>query len=425
MQSHQRYFPLRDADGALMPVFLYVSNADPERAALITAGNERVLEGRLDDAEFAYDRDVAEGLEAMAGKLGAIVFHEKLGTLADKTARLRALGSWLVAAGPGVAGDPAADRHFGGLTTQVDLAASLAKADLASGVVIEFPVLQGRMGELYGRAAGLPEEVAAAIGQQYLPVSAVAPLPGSLPGALLATADKIDNIVGAWVAGEKPSGSRDPYGLRRAAMGIVRIALDYNLVFPLAALVAEAIEGYVRQGRSLDRVAVAGETLAFVRERLEALLLDQGLKYDAVEAALGSAAPSVAGIAARARAIDALRGRDFFVDVVTAYTRCASLAAKAADTQTAVDTALFVVPVEQLLHDAVQAAEGDVTRELANGEIESAIMSAAVLRAPVDDYFDDVLVMDDNLQVRANRLALLATVRDLLLKIGDLGRIAV
>ena len=194
-------------------MFLYVSNADPGAADLVTRGNERVLEGRLDDAEFAYDRDVAEGLDTMAGKSRRHgVPREARLAGADKTARLRALGGWLVSAGPGVGGDPAADRPFEGLTAQVELAASLAKADLASGVVIEFPVLQGRMGELYGRAAGLLDEVAAAMAsQQYLPVSAVAPLPGSLPGALLATADKIDNIVGAWVAGEKPSGSRDRY----------------------------------------------------------------------------------------------------------------------------------------------------------------------------------------------------------------------
>jgi glycyl-tRNA synthetase beta chain len=419
MQSHQRYFPVRDREGTLLPVFLYVSNADPQAAELITAGNERVLEGRLDDAEFAYDRDVAAGLETMAGKLGAVVFHEKLGTLADKTLRLEALARWLVSLGA------AGDDSFAALAEQAASAARLAKADLASGVVQEFPVLQGRMGELYARAAGLPDEVAAAIGEQYLPLSAVAPVPGTLPGALLAVADKIDNIVGAWVAGEKPTGSRDPYGLRRAAMGIVRIALEYDLRFPPAALVAAAMDGYARQGRGLDRDVVAAETLAFIRERVEAQLLDSGLAFDSVEAALGSTAADVPGLAARARAIDALRGRDFFIDVVTAYNRCAALAAKATRAAGAVRAELFVTPAEQGLLDVYRAVEGPVAGELANGEIESAIKAAAALRAPVDTYFDDVLVMDADPDVRENRLSQLAAVRDLLLSIGEFGRLAV
>ncbi len=238
MQSHQRYFPVRDGEGGLLPAFLYVSNADPAAAELITHGNERVLGGRLDDAEFAYDRDVAEGLDTMADRLRDVVFHEKLGSLADKAVRLQGL-----VAGLG-AGTPADGAHPGGngsamLREEVlRSAARLAKADLVSQVVIEFPVLQGEMGGLYAVTGGFGEAVAKAVGEHYWPLSATAPLPGTLPGALLAVADKVDNIAGAWVAGQKPSGSRDPYGLRRAAMGIVRIALEYALRFPLAGLLA-------------------------------------------------------------------------------------------------------------------------------------------------------------------------------------------
>jgi glycyl-tRNA synthetase beta chain len=354
----------------------------------------------------------------MAQKLGAVVFHERLGTLADKASRLEMLARWLASSGSDA--DP-----FVALGEHVVSAARLAKADLASGVVQEFPVLQGRMGELYAREAGLPPEVAAAIGEQYLPLSAVAPVPGTLSGALLAVADKVDNIVGAWVAGEKPSGSRDPYGLRRAAMGVVRIALEYNLRVPLTALIEEAMDGYARQGCSFDRDAVSAETRAFIRERLEALLLDGGLRYDSVEAALAAAAPDVPGLAARARAIDALRGREILVDVVTAYNRCAALAAKAGQTEGAVRTELFAAPAEQALYDAYEAVKAPVVQELANGEIESAIKAAAALRAPVDDYFDDVLVMDSDLKVRGNRLSQLVAIRDLLLGIGELDRIAV
>jgi glycyl-tRNA synthetase beta chain len=208
-------------------------------------------------------------------------------------------------------------------------------------------------------------------------------------------------------------------------MGIVRIALEYDLRFRLAALAAEAMDGYAGQGRGLDRDVVAAETLAFIRERVEAQLLDSGLAFDSVEAALGSTAPDVPGLAARARAIDALRGRPFFIDVVTAYNRCAALAAKATRASGAVRAELFVTPAEQGLLDACRAVEGPVALELANGEIESAIKAAAALRAPVDTYFDDVLVMDADPDVRENRLSQLAAVRDLLLGIGEFGRLAV
>ena len=240
MQSHQRYFPLRDAAGRLLPLFLYVGNAGSQAAALVTHGNERVLEGRLDDAEFAYDRDVAEGLQRMADRLDDVVFHEKLGSLADKTRRLEGLVS-VLAAESGVSA-------AGALSATLHTAAHLAKADLVSQVVIEFPVLQGVMGGLYAAAGDKGDAVARAVGEHYHPVSATAPLPGTLPGALLAVADKTDNIVGAWVAGQKPSGSRDPYGLRRAAMGIVRNALAYGLRFPLDGLLEAGVRQFELQG---------------------------------------------------------------------------------------------------------------------------------------------------------------------------------
>ncbi len=327
MQNHQRYFPVRDGDGRLLPAFLYVSNADPAAAALVTRGNERVLEGRLDDAEFAYDRDIAEGLETMADRLGDVVFHEKLGSLADKAHRLQGLVAGL-AAGPGAAG---AQRGGNGssapLAETLRVAARLAKADLVSQVVIEFPTLQGVMGGLYAETGGLGDAVARAVGEHYRPLSATAPLPTTVSGALLAIADKADNIVGAWVAGQRPSGSRDPYGLRRAAMGIVRIALEYSLRFPIAGLLASAVDQFEIQGvEGLDderRAVIVAETAAFVRERLQVLLLDEGLPFSTVEAALAAPAGDVPALAARARTFAALAGRDFFEDAVTAYNRCA------------------------------------------------------------------------------------------------------
>jgi len=428
MQSHQRYFPVRDGDARLLPAFLYVSNADPGAAALITRGNERVLEGRLDDAEFAYDRDVAEGLDTMADRLGDVVFHETLGSLADKAHRLQGLVAGL-AAGPGANGARGGGNGSSApLAETLRMAARLAKADLVSQVVIEFPTLQGVMGGIYAESGGLGDAVATAVGEHYRPLSASAPLPSTLAGGLLAIADKADNIVGAWVAGQKPSGSRDPYGLRRAAMGIVRIALEYSLRFPIAGLLASAVDQFEIQGaEGLDderRAVIVAETAAFVRERLQVLLLDEGLPFSSVEAALAAPAGDAPALAARARTFTALAGRAFFEDAVTAYNRCAALAAKdAAAGFRSVDPALFEDDAERALAAACEAARGPLLEALAHLELESAIKEAAGLRPAVDRYFEAVMVMADDAAVRGNRLAQLAAVAALIGRLGELSRL--
>ncbi len=451
MQAHQRYWPVEDAAGGLLPAFLYVSNADAAAAALITHGNERVLEGRLDDAEFSYDRDLAEGLEAMASRLGEVVFHARLGSLADKSARLVALTQGLAgevgaAAGDAGAGDTAAVAAAAdqGLTVRVTgelpaavIAAKYAKADLVSQVVIEFPSLQGRVGGVYAEKAGASPAVAQAIAEHYLPLSAVAPVPATLAGGLVAVAEKIDNIAGAWIAGEKPSGSRDPYGLRRAAMGIVRIALEQGLAIVPRDLAERAFAGYVAQGRTEPEGHPRAEVAAFIWERLQALLLDEGLPFPLVEAAVG-AAPSGPGAAAAVRgyaaaaAGPAAQGADlarvaalartfarveheaFFNDLVVAYSRPASLSAKAEAEPGGVaaeaDPALFADEAEHALAAALAEVREPVATALSGGDVEAALCAAAALRAPVDRYFDAVLVMDKDPAVRANRLAQLRQV---------------
>lgn len=414
MQSHQRYFPVRGERGDLLPAFLYVSNADPGAAGLITTGNERVLEGRLDDAEFSYDRDLDRGLLDMASRLEDVTFHEKLGTLADKAVRLRALAGWL-------AERAQADRIV------LEEAAAVAKADLVSQMVQEFPTLQGTMGGIYATAGGLPPAVAQAIAEQYLPLSAVAPLPETLPGALLAIADKADNIVGAWAAGEKPSGSRDPYGLRRAAMGIVRIALEYRLRFGVERLLAAALAAYDEQGvsRTQPDEAIVAETAAFVWERLEGLLLDEGLAFPMVEAAMGSTVGDVPAKAERARRFAALAGGDTFEDVVVAFNRCASLAAKGGGDLRAVDRDLFREPVEGELHETTKAVAQRVAQALTELAVDEAVAAAARLRPVVDRYFDEVLVMAPEEDLRGNRLAQLCETTAVLRTIGDFGRLPV
>ena len=456
MQSHQRYWPVEDQGGRLLPAFLYVSNADPAAAELITRGNERVLEGRLDDAEFSYDRDLAEGLEAMASRLGEVVFHAKLGSLADKSERLVALTDGLAAwvGAPGSVGradsaqrtadaaaiSDAADQRLtarvtGELPAAV-IAARFAKADLVSQVVIEFPSLQGRVGGIYAAKAGASPAVAQAIADHYLPLSAVAPVPATLAGALVAVAEKIDNIAGAWIAGEKPSGSRDPYGLRRAAMGIVRIALEHDLAIPPRALASAAVRVYAEPADPGKAVLPAsadpeGEIAEFIWERLQVLLLDEGLPFPLVEAALGPAArgADLPRVAALARAFARVEHEPWFGDVVTAYTRPAALAARA-ETEpgaapVAPDPALFADEAEHALAGALAEVRGPVETALAGGDVEAALCAAAALRAPVDRYFDEVLVMADDPAVRANRLAQLRELTVLLGGLGDFSRLPV
>ena len=259
-------------------------------------------------------------------------------------------------------------------------------------------------------------------------MSATAPLPSTLAGALLAVADKTDNIVGAWVAGQKPSGSRDPYGLRRAAMGIVRIALEYSLRFPVTGLLASAVDQFEIQGieglGDERRTVIVAETAAFVRERLQVLLLEEGLPFPSVEAALAAPAADVPALAARARAFAALAGRDFFEDAVTAFNRCAALAAKdEAAGSRAVDPALFADDAERELATACEAAREPLLEALAHLELESAVKEAAGLRPAVDRYFEAVLVMDPDAAVRANRLAQLAAVTGLIGQIGEFSRL--
>ncbi len=420
-----------------------------------------MLEGRLDDAEFSYDRDLAEGLEAMASRLGEVVFHARLGSLADKSARLVALAQWLAGrVGETADREPVAAAADQVLTVRVTgelpaavIAAKYAKADLVSQVVIEFPSLQGRVGGVYAEKAGASPAVARAIAEHYQPLSAAAPVPAGLAGGLAAVADKIDNIAGAFLAAEKPSGSRDPYGLRRAAMGIVRICLEYGLKIPPRELAAAALHIYAHPVDSAKAVLPAAppakgsraaqppsaaelesEIAAFIWERLEALLLDEGLPFALVEAALGAAArgADLPRVAALARTFARVEHEEFFNDVVVAYTRPASLAARAetepgreADAAAAPDPTRFADEAEHALAAAVAEVREPLETALEGGDVEAALRAAAALRAPVDRYFDAVLVMDKDPELRANRLAQLREITSLLGSLGDFARLPV
>jgi glycyl-tRNA synthetase beta chain len=370
MQSHQRYFPLGGNR------FAFVANGG--EAEVVRAGNENVLEGRLDDASFTFERDVRVGIDALAERLGAITFFEGAGTFADKTERLRRLVT-----------------ELGGGEASLE-ASRLAKADQASELVREFPDLEGYIGAEYARLAGYPEAVSAAIEEQYLPDAARGPLPQTEAGKVLAAADKLDTLSISFSLGHRPSGSRDPYGLRRAAIGLNRLALEGGLTVPRALL--------------------SDEVRAFVEERLEGLL-EVPVEY--VRAARGSRVPDLGGIARLAGALYAERDSPAFEGVYTAYDRAHRLAGRAAEEAASeLDRSLLSEEAERALAEGLSRVDVDVDVDVRRG-----LESGATLAPLLERFFDEVLVMDEDPAVRANRLRLLLDVRDALGRLGDFSQI--
>jgi glycyl-tRNA synthetase beta chain len=409
MQSHQRYFPLLGGQGALSNRFLYVTNGDPAWVDQITSGNERVLQGRIEDAEFSFDKDKAIGLEAMVAQLDKIVFHVKAGTMKDKTDRLVALTRYLAEE----TGMPSEAREH------ALEAARLAKADQVSVMVREFADLEGIMGETYARMEGRDAEVAQAIREQFLPDAAGGAVPVTVPGALLATAEKVDNIASAFACGEPPSGSKDPYGLRRAAAGMVAIAMHHGLHYDVEKLLAEAYCLLERFPGLVDRETVLIAAKTFVLERLAKALTDDGVARDVVDAVLPVSGDFL-DLQVRARALSEFRSGDRWDDLVTVFTRPSNLAKKlpleatvdTSATNGGVSPALFQAEAEEALFGAWSKTSAEVVQAVARGRYHDALSAVSGLRPVVDRYFDDVLVMAEDEAVRVNRLRQLAAIAD-------------
>jgi glycyl-tRNA synthetase beta chain len=372
MQSHQRYFPLGGNRFAIV--------ANGGDADIVRAGNETVLEGRLDDATFTFERDVSAGIEELANRLGSIVYFAEAGTYADKTRRLVKLVE-----------------HLGGGDASRE-AARLAKADQAAELVREFPELEGYIGAEYARLAGFPEAVCAAVAEQYLPDSAGGPLPATEPGRVLAAADKLDALNVSLELGHRPTGSRDPYGLRRAAIGLCRLATDGGLTIPRALLGDEVGE--------------------FVEERFEGLI---DVPVEFVRAARTASVRDLGSVARLAQALAALPD-ERLEPIHTAYIRASRLAEKERAAKT-LDAELLTEPAEQEVAKALGQVEPELAAALDTGDFEAAVEAGAKLGPVLDRFFEDVLVMADEPAIRENRLRLLLDVRDTLRALGDLAQI--
>lgn len=396
MQSHQRYMPLHGPDGALMPLFLAVSNGDPAAAAVIVRGNEDVLDARLQDAAFSYERDVAAGLEELDRRLDDIVFHARLGTLADKRARLVAGAADLGAATGAAAADVATAEE----------AAALAKVDQGAILVAEFSELQGFAASHYARLAGRSDAVADAVAQQYLPEGPDSPVPSTDAAALLACAEKVDNLVGAFLIGEIPSGSKDPYGLRRAAAGLVRVALEQGWDLQVADVLSPAMQRLRDQGA--DLTLSDAEALSaledFIADRLVHHLGQEGVPQDAVRAALAADPGGMATVADWARALHAHRDDAALVRAGTGANRCRRIIAGSEHGLGGFTSGGDAD--EDALAAALDVADAAITAARDAGDPSAAIAAAEALGEPVDAFFEKVMVNADDPPTRDRRHAL-------------------
>ena len=412
MLMHQRYFPLFNADGTLSNKFLITSNGDPAFEANIVDGNQRVVAARLYDAKFFYDEDLRRPLEDYVERLDTVVFQEQLGTVRAKTARVEKLAEHL-SADAALSSQDAVDAAR---------AAHLCKADLVTGAVVEFTSVQGIMGSYYAAAAGETDQVAHAIADHYRPRFAGDELPASTVGKVVAMADKLDTICGLFAVDQGPTGSSDPFALRRAALGIIAI-LEDGLPVSLMGAIDRALDSYESEGLSFDRAAVRAAVIEFFVTRTRVMLRDSGCESDAIDAVLAAGVAEPAEILRRVRSLEDARNNapDTFNDLATAYARANNL--RDASLGTEVDEGL-INEVEHALFCAVVQAEGRVARALEADDYQAALSELAGLRKPVDMFFERIMVMDEDQKLRENRLRLLNRFVGVFQGVADFGKMA-
>ncbi|MGE5701696.1 MAG: glycine--tRNA ligase subunit beta [Clostridia bacterium] len=409
MREHQRYFPVQDKNGNLLNHFVTVRNGDSRSLDVVAKGNEKVLRARLADARFFYTEDQKLAIADCLNKLENIVFHEELGTIADKVRRTVKNA------------DQIADAVMADLAT-VERAASIAKFDLVTNMVNEFPELQGIMGQDYARKAGEGDAVAQAIFEHYLPRFAGDMLPATAEGAVVSISDKLDTIVGCFAIGIIPTGSQDPYGLRRLAAGIVNILAARNWTLSLDALFDIALANYQEQGVTKREAAdVKKDLFDFFALRLKNLLQEEGVRYDVIDAVLNTDISLVPNVIARAKALMDIVRDDSFKLTVEQFNRVNNLAQKAASNQ--IDEEEFVEEAEKSLHAAFVSVSEEIKSAAAAFDQQKMLEILASLREPIQSFFEQIMVMVDDERIRTNRLALLASLAQLIYGYADFSKI--
>ncbi len=406
MRDHQRYFPVRNANGKLMPLFLTVRNGGEEHIDVVAKGNERVLKARLEDAKFFFEEDRKKTLEEHREKLKTVVFQEGLGSVYEKTERLIKLAEFLCDT---FKSDEKTRKH-------ALKAAELSKADLVTGMVTEFTELQGVMGKEYALLEGRCEGVATAIDEAYLPRFAGDALPKTDAGRILSLADKIDNIVGTFSRGKIPTGSQDPFALRRQALGFVSILIDAKLHISLNALVKASMDLY----RKIESKKMQADVADFMRLRLKNLFGEKNMRYDVVDSVITNVDDPYSALL-RGEAVSEFLVENGAKEAIEAWKRAANLAKNSKSDK--IDENLFKDKSENELHKAYDKAKSLTETAIASGDYKQALCALANLTAPINGFFDSVMVMDKDEAVKNNRLALLKSVDDLVKNIAEFDKI--
>ncbi len=407
MQQNQKYFALKDAQGRLMNRFLLVSNLQTDDPALIVDGNARVVRARLADAQFFFDQDRRHPLDSRLPQLAQVVYHNRLGNQQERIVRLTAIAVSIA-------------RELGCDVTHVERAARLAKADLRTDMVTEFPELQGTMGMHYARLDHEPEDVARAIEEHYRPRFAGDRLPTSVVGTCVALGDKLETLAGLFGIGERPTGDRDPYGLRRHALGILRMLMEGGLPLPLPTLIEAAFEPFDGRFGPEPRA----ELEQFLFDRLRGLLQERGYTTLEVEAVVSLSPARIDRVTAQLAAVRAFSQLPQAQSLAAANKRIGNILKKAPGVGRAFDPALLFEPAERELAAAFERVAPQAERLLATGDYSGMLKALAPLKEPVDRFFDDVMVMVDDVRLRENRLALLAQLRSVMNRIADLSLLA-
>jgi glycyl-tRNA synthetase beta chain len=415
MRAHQRYFSVVDTEGKLLPRFVAVSNTPVRDEAASRRGYERVLSARLSDGRFFFDEDRKTPLAARVPELDRVVWQGQLGSYGEKVERIRTLAAWL-----------AREVRLERLLPTVERAALLAKADLVTGMVGEFPELQGIMGREYALASGEPPEVARAIAEHYLPRGPADPLPTEDAGALVGLADRLDTLAGLFALRKQPSASADPFGLRRACLGAIRLVLGRGYRVPLGKALDEALRLLAKKLPKANLGETRAELLDFFRGRLRALWTES-VRADVVEAVLSTGFEDLRGAEARVQALAALVETPEFLPLAESVKRAVNIVEKqGSDVLGDVpEESLFEQPAERMLYKNAQAARAHVAAALAMEDVRGALAAAASLRGPVASFFEGVRVMADDRAVRENRVRLLRAVANVFAPLADFGRIQV
>ncbi len=409
MQDHQKYFPVINDQGTMLPLFLFVANIESRRPQSVVEGNERVLNARFSDARFFWDTDRKQTLDDQLERLKSVVFHNRLGSVYDRTLRVQLLSGQ-------IAGLMNVD------VTRAERAAQLAKADLLTGMVSEFPDLQGVMGRYYALEQGEDREVAEAIEQQYLPRFAGDTLPSTASGKVLSIADKLDTLCGIFSIGEAPTGDRDPFALRRAALGILRVMIELKIDLDLRQLLLAAMNGYPLDAEKSEEIVE--QIFSFMLDRLQAYYLDKGYSKRQINSVKNRQPTRPTDFNDRLMAVDAFARLDAAPALAAANKRIQNILRKAEqDKDIEVKPVLLKETAERALYEQMTAMSDELEVMFDKGDYTVALSRLASLRDAVDGFFDEVMVMDDDIALRNNRLALLDCLGRMFLRTADLSQL--